>query len=60
MRCLKYYNRPRHRQRRSQKGDALEIGNLCYRGNEGQILLQALPVRPFRHSGLDPESRKVR
>ncbi len=27
---------------------ALEIGNLCYPGNKGKILLQALPVRSWR------------
>ena len=40
--CLSVHDSP---PTAADKGLALEIGNLCYLGDEGQILLQAMPAR---------------
>ena len=53
--------KPPARQRRSQKGDALEKGIECCLGNKGQILLQALPAqspKPKRERILYEQTRK--
>jgi hypothetical protein len=53
--------KPPARQRRSQKGDALEKGTECCLGNKGQILLQALPAqspKPKRERILYEQTRK--